>query len=209
MAEGNKAEKSRENQENIHQILLDVIPPAPVQLVGTRMRPPFWQNWKLPAETQPGGDGQVLPSKNEIRMKLLETYLQMASSSSSTSIRRSLALLLGLLMRRSTSSRPISCWTPGTWNRDVDKTLWCLTSWCAAQDSHQPVGHLGEAVNLVEAKVMIFKLSPDEKARLLSHSGGLEGNTVERPAAKSHGHLKGDTATSQVDRHHLRIYISI
>lgn len=29
---------------------------------------------------------------------------------------------------------------------------------------------------------MIFKLSPDEKARLLSHRGRLEGNAIERPA---------------------------
>lgn len=48
-------------------------------------------------------------------------------------------------------------------------------------DPYQPVCHFAEPVGLVQAKAVIFKVTPDKQTRLLVDRGGLQRNTLERP----------------------------
>lgn len=142
-----------------------------------------------------GRRGQVLLRKTEPR-GTAGTHLQLATSSSSTSTRRSFALLLGLLQRRSTSSSPISCRT--SWSRGADEALRPANPGArASRYPHQPVSRLGEPVGLVEAKVVIFKLHPHKEAGLLPH-GRLQRNTVEGPGRRSDAVYTSKSTLQQV-----------
>ena len=50
--------------------------------------------------------------------------------------------------------------------------------------SYQSVGHLVKPVGLEVAEAVVLKLAPHIQAGLLSHCGGLERKTAERPTER-------------------------